>query len=290
MKILLIPGIGDVHWCMLKMESFIKQHCPGERPEIWLWNFDGRPRTRGFIERIPFVKWGGYWNEPIRKEDKRLFNEMYLQDGANIVSDFHGFDYFICFNGALRSGRGMGDIMPDLDINWNYEIEAYQEDEAWADNLFKGKPFVMAYFSGHGMFKRWVNQMPAIQISSMLTQIQGPVYLTGMEWDQRFSRQIKGRNITNIVGETTFGQLFAMMRRARCFMGWCGGNTIVCTHIGTPTFVFWSQYFPKDFWSNWVDPGQVESTYFPRNVKKYKPEADLKMINGLMEKEKKTNV
>ena len=65
MKILTIPGIGDIHWVMLKLESWIAKNCPGEIPEVHVWNFDGRPRSEDFVKRIPFVKFGGYFNTKI---------------------------------------------------------------------------------------------------------------------------------------------------------------------------------------------------------------------------------
>ena len=81
MRILTICGIGDIHWVMLKMESFIEQNCKGTIPEITIWNFDGRPRADGFVSRIPFVKFAGYDNEPMNNIQKRLFHQVYI-DGS----------------------------------------------------------------------------------------------------------------------------------------------------------------------------------------------------------------
>ena len=112
MKILVIPGIGDIHWVLLKMESFIKKNCKGEIPEVWVWNFDGRPRSGEYIERIPFVKFGGYLNKPMDM-DKYRFEESYMRgDPAySIIPKFHGFDYYMCFNGMLRVGLPWNDIL-----------------------------------------------------------------------------------------------------------------------------------------------------------------------------------
>ncbi len=174
MRILTICGIGDIHWVMLKMESFIEKECKGVIPEITVWNFDGRPRADGFVKRIPFVKFAGYDNEPMGRQQKRLFHEVYMDGSKEVVAGFKGYDYFICVNGSLRIGHSMNNIMPQYGTNWNYKINVDDCTSSY------NEPYIIFYFSNHGMFTDWVSKMNSEKIRSFMQQIKGyKLILTG---------------------------------------------------------------------------------------------------------------
>lgn len=261
MKILTIPGIGDIHWVMLKMESFIKQNCPNEKPEIHIWNFDGRPRSADFVKRIPFVKFGGYFNQPIDIDRKR-FNASYMTDGYQQIRDFHGFDHYLCVNGGLRIGHSLENILPQYKINWDYEI-----DLRGCYTPFN-EPYIIFYFSDHGMFKDWIKHMPPKKIKELLASIKGyKLILTGSSWDGNFNQLLESENVLNYCGDTSLDELLGLIKGASAFVGWCGGNTIISQHLNTPTLMLWSDYFPhKAFQTNWVNPEKLGKIYQPMNV------------------------
>lgn len=148
MRILVIPGLGDIHWVALKLQSFIETHCPGERPEVFIWNFDGRPRSAEFVQRLPFVRFGGYWDEPL-DIDRPAFQRAYMTGEDDAVPGFHGFDWFLCVNGSLRVGKPIDEILPEYRVDWNYPFEVRAGDERRADEI--GEPYVLAYFTDHGL-------------------------------------------------------------------------------------------------------------------------------------------
>lgn len=261
MKILVIPGIGDVHWVMLKMQSFIEQHCPGEKPEIWVWDFDGRRRSADFIKKIPFVTFKGYWNAPIA-EARETFNNAYFKNEGQLVKGFKEFDYFFCVNGGLREGRDFEtEVLPKYKVNWDYPIDL--------SNLIptKHKNYVLCYFSDHGMFTNWVRQLPPAKINEILQYIRKQGYeviLSGATWDEKFNTQLETEGITNLCGQTTLDDLLSLIQSCECFVGWCGGNTIIAPHLGKKTLMIWNNYFPnKKFYTNWVKPDNIGKLYVP---------------------------
>ena len=258
MRILTIPGIGDIHWVMLKMESWIAKNCPGEKPEIHIWNFDGRPRSADFVKRIPFVKFGGYLNSDINVE-RRKFNQSYMQGVFSEARDFLGFDAYLCVNGELRIGKQMHQILPRYGINWDYEIDLTGCEPKIQD------PYIIFYFSDHGMFQRWIQEMPPHKIKDFLKSIKGyRLILTGSSWDAPFNKQLEMEGVENWCGDTSLDELFSLIRGASAFVGWCGGNTIISQHLNTPTMMLWSDYFEKPFQTNWVKPEKIGTIY--RNV------------------------
>jgi hypothetical protein len=278
MKILLIPGIGDIHWVMLKMESWIAKNCPGEKPEIWIWNFDGRPRSGDFVRRIPFVKFGGYLDRNIDM-DKRKFHHSYMTGLVSEIKDFYGFDYYICVNGELRIGKLMDRILPRYEINWDYEIDLKGCEPPIDD------PYIIFYFSNHGMFTQWVRAMPPEKIKKFIGSIKDHrLILTGSTWDSDFNKLLEGGNVENWCGDTSLDQLFGLMKGAKAFVGWCGGNTIVSQHINTPTLMLWSDYFIKQFQTNWVKPEKIGTIYKPLNVENLTFETFRKNLDELLEK------
>lgn len=260
-KILTVSGIGDIHWVMLKMESWIKKNCPNEKPEIYIWDFDGRRRSEDYVKRVPFVKFGGYFEHDLASEKKK-FNAAYIHGIFSEEKKYLGFDSFICVNGELRNGKQMPDILPQYDINWDYEMDLSGLDKPLID-----EPYIIFYFSDHGMFNRWVSAMPPTKIKEFLRSIKGyRLILTGSKWDSDFNKLLEDEGIENWCGDTSLDELLNLMKHASAFVGWCGGNTIISQHIGTPTLMLWSEYFEKQFQTNWVKPEKIGSTYIPLNV------------------------
>lgn len=259
MKILLIPGLGDIHWVMLKMESFIANHCNGQTPEIWIWNFDNRPRSHDFIARIPFVKFGGYWDRGIDVAPK-IFKQAYKTGEMTILREFHGFDFFICFNGRISMGVDHNKIEPSLETNWNYPIDLSGLDRPRAEK------YVLAFFSDFGMFKNWINIVGAENIKLLLQKIPYKIILTGSSWDEKLNNDLGG--FENLCGKTSFNQFFSLMLHSEGMIGWCGGNTMLASHLGIPTVMGWCRsYFPhQGFRTNWANPVTIGTTYHPFEV------------------------
>lgn len=269
MKLLLAPGLGDIHWVLLKMEDFIQRHCAGEVPEIWIWDFDGRQRSEGLIERVPFVKKGGYWSQSTAKYEK-MFRDLYLHGNRDIEWSFAGeFDAFICPNGSISNGMPWQNVLHEYATNWSYPVTETNEDALEAEKIAeKLGPLILTGFSNFGMFHRsWAAHLPPDRCANILRRIPATVVLTGSQWDQQYCNQLSGVNIVNLVGKTSVGVFLSLLRRCRGMIGWCGGNTILSTHLGTPTACIWSKFFPaQGFRTNWVEPARVGTTYFPLEV------------------------
>jgi ADP-heptose:LPS heptosyltransferase len=235
-RILVPAGMGDIHFAALKLESFCKRHLL-DKPEVWVWDFDGRPRSLDFIKRLPMCDVGGYFDEPIGHGfDRDLFDSFYSKGQINSVRNFRGFDYLLCVNGSLTEGKNFQtEILPHCRIDWDYKLRQTEDENNYGREILRDGKYVIFFFSDYGMFKNWVKVWNKEAIVKFLTETHYllPEYrfiLTGKNWDLPLNEEIQ-RSLTfpaeNFVGLTNLDELLGMIRNASGFAGWCGGNTII---------------------------------------------------------------
>jgi hypothetical protein len=279
-RILVLPGIGDIYWVLVKLEAFCRREGLGT-PEVHVWDLDGRARGLDFLERVPFVTVGEYWKpEPGRRKGlPREFQESYHQARRVVYPHFRGFDYYIAVNGQLRHGRSVDEAMPGLDSNWMFPLEMrVLPEDAEAAAIFQSslpERYIVAHFSKFGMFEKWVQHWNAKDCAEYVRRIEAAtgysVILTGSKWDEGFASEITaaGWPGLNLVGLTGPAEFYALWRGASGCIGWCGGNTILATALRVPTQIIWSRtHFPAEgFWRfacppeadrKWYDYGAVE--------------------------------
>lgn len=291
MRILVLPGLGDIYWIAVLLKSFLAKHGL-ERAEMSIWNFDGRPRSADFVRRIPFVDFGGYFEHPdgiswARKD--AVFQDSHRIGERWVYPGYAGFDYYLAVNGWIAyagktieaAAEAEGLEPPD----WNLELLT-TPTETLAELEFQARypnGYVVAFFSDHGMFRNWVQKWGARGCADLVAQIRRssglPVLLTGLEWDLPFARRVmidlQRRKLTdgieNLCTRTPPDRFVGMLRGAAGVVGWCGGNTILSTHLRVPTLMGWSSTWfkqPRFFqtavctpsWGKWYAPFVVEGS------------------------------
>ena len=275
-RILVLPGIGDVYWVMVKLQDWMRQQEITD-PEIWVWDFDQRPRSREYIERIPFVKFGGYYHD--RDKSGPEFQESYIMAGRVVYSGFRDFDYYIAFNGILRAGLTLDDAMPGVASDWFFPLDQTRKEEAASAGYRLAYPtgYIVAFFSDHGMFGHWVREWGADECAALVTRLREetnlPVLLTGSHWDRTFAAQVAERSdAVDLTCKTDADQFFALFRHAKACVGWCGGNTILSTYFRVPTVIGWHRYFQHaGFYANACPPSALGQWYQPIVVGYHQP-------------------
>jgi hypothetical protein len=267
---ILVPaGIGDIYWVMIKMQSFIEKRLGGEIPTIYTCEVDPKKsnRSQEFMERIPFVKYGGGFFTKSAIGTNSWFGTDWL------IPDYEHngrkFDYLFCLNGVVRNGfdleRECG--LDAFETNWYFPINpAPEEDVAALQYRSELGNYVVGFFSGDGMFSRWVAEMNHHAIYDHLTKIHErtgfKIVLTGKDWDwdtgvnQKILALDANKGIlVNKLGQTTVNQLFALMKNSKGIFGWHGGNTMMGVVFKVPTFMIWSKYFKNSkFYENCLPP------------------------------------
>ncbi len=254
--ILLMPGLGDIHWILLKLEGWLKMK-GWEKPEVWIWDIDNRPRSIDYFDYIPWVKKGGYFKLPLEGTDKKIFDSLYMNMGSpDWVPDFHSFDALIGSNGNMRNGVPFTQILEGAPINFEYGPVGINDD--FLD--FVKRPYILCGFSNHGMFGgKWAKHITPEIIGGILHAIKiesGDRFdfvFTGCEWDKPYADKIANKQeYINVCGKTSLHQFLSLIKNASGYMGFCGGNSIMAQHLGIPTVEWWSKtYFPQHDRKGW---------------------------------------
>lgn len=259
-RILVLPGIGDIYWVMVTLQDFCRQNNLGT-PEVWVWDFDGRRRSLEYVERIPFVKAGGYFEAKHRPPE---FHESYIEAARSVFPGLFGFDYYLAVNGQLRQGRSIADAMPGLAQDWFFSLSETPAEAKFAEmygNLWPDG-YITAHFSDFGMFSWWARCWPPEACAAYIREVESltglPVVLTGSSWDAKYAGEVaRLAECVDLSGQTDADQFFALFRHAAGCVGWCGGNTILATAFKVPTQIIWStRTFPKRaFYTESCPPG-----------------------------------
>lgn len=271
-KILLLPGLGDVHWVFLKLQDWLKQQGPEwDRPEVSIWNIDNRPRTLEYFQFVPWVRAGRYVDIPLSGDAHRVFDAMYMQKGTGDVAfDFHGFDAFIATNGNMRNGVNFSRILQGAEVNFDYGPTLPVSEPTHT------KPYFVLCFSGNGMFgSHWINRMTPLLIKEMISKMRErfpshEFVFTGCIWDEAFTKMCMGPKDFSLVGKTSLVEFFRLLKYSSGYLGWCGGNSILSQHLGVPTVEWWSRkYFPKHDRHGWESPHTNRRKHFVLEVEDY---------------------
>jgi len=287
--VLLPPGLGDIHWVMLKLQGFLAAN-GYNGADVWIWDAGGPRRSAEFVTRIPFVRFIDYFQVSDRSEIIRFCKET-----DPVMCDKWGFDFVIALNGYLEAGLPLEPALDAAPINWDYPIlQTHAEVDYWEEQIAKG-PWVLLYFSGLAqMFDRWTAIITPQRVADLVRNLQSAlpgrrILMVGLPWDKGFAERISGVTIENLIGRTDPDQYFALLRGADAMIGFANGNTILTTYFGVPTVMIWNRdrYQHVGFHTNWVGP---ESLYVPMEVDDFDPAIITGHIMSLINRKELANV
>jgi SAM-dependent methyltransferase len=275
-RFLMLPGMGDIYWVMIKMQDFMKQHRI-QKATVDIWDFDDRPRSIEYVERIPFVTQGDYFKNKDYRDD--VFRESYHDGPRSIFPGYKGYDYYFAVNGVLRVGHALDDASLDIgryQSDWYFPYFMSVQETAMGQEFRRQHgPFIMTHFSSLGMFRHWQKCLTPDQAFMILREINmrcgKKIVLTGKYWDSEYNQALKSLDnkgiLIDLVDQTPMPMFLSMMAASDGMFGWCGGNTVKSTYFRRPTVMLWHNYFPDErFFVNSCPPDSLGNWYWPLNI------------------------
>jgi len=268
------PGIGDVHWPAMILESF-KERRGIDRLIVKFkeeWKY-----TSAFLQALPFI-------DEVRTNDTNLPFSFSLAGGHGrpLYVGKAGLDYMIDYGSSLERGVTFENVMPEYEVNWDYEIRGLEKYDAYCADLRRrcGGRLVVIYTSSLGGNQHWARTDWTLQdwmeLARMIHRENGcKVVIVGMGFDHSYAVELKKLDVDDILidltGQTEILNTLAIIRAADLFMGFSCGLDMLAVKFRTPTVEFWpikgiSQggvYSPA-FMHSWLPPWARNSdAYIP---------------------------
>lgn len=262
-NILVLPGMGDIYWVFVKLQSFLKKH--NITAEIYTWEIQPHKldRSKPYIERVPFVTYGGSVNIPT--QNNQCFNDIYFGTTWK-RENFREFDYVLSMNGILRNGYDLNSFgLDEYESDWYFPLTSSTDEIKMRESVKSYGDYIVAYFADDGMYgSTWLKYLPIQKIQYILDTLNErtgcKIVLSGGVWDTEFSNNFVGDYIINLTGTTNMDQLFGLIQESKGMIGWAGGNTIKSVYFKKPTVIIWSEYFKNHgFYSNSVPPDSINN-------------------------------
>ena len=266
LRILLPPGVGDIHWVLLRLRGLLKatgnDRC---RPIVSVCSSDpAYDRSEAFVRMVPWVTFGGYLD--LRPKRMHSYSERAFFNGK-IFTDLPGFDLFLSVNKHVEQGMAFDAILPQAGpTDWDYPFEPdpviYPVD---------GK-FILATFYRQSFYKEWWDKYdPQLYLSAVCKELDDrgrphQVLLVGAAWDAQILSELAGvhTRVKSIAGDTSFRQLVWLKRQASAFIGHPSGSGMLAQHIGCPTILLWGDWwqFTPGMRHNWAHPKMLEQRLY----------------------------
>lgn len=279
-SVLLPPGIGDSYWTLTKVPGLLKRE-GADIADVYIQDMNPR-RTDPYIRNVSFASFKDYREIP---PYHALLNEAYRSDARTIFPGEFGVDFFMSYNGVLTyGGRKLEDVDAELGTEWRPRTHMSKEALEIRKQATADGPYVVAYFIEHGMYRRWLAQFPEVRIVQTLKLLKNRGYrvlVVGAMWDSATISSRLGRRFTDLVGQTSFDQLYGLISGASAVVGFPSGATLIGPALNVPTVLIWNRFFNQNFWVNCVPP---DAPYEALDSARLKPEAVLRAVDRQLER------
>lgn len=259
-RILVPPGIGDGYWVAAKLRGFIEAHGLG-LPEVWVHDPGGPKRSGDFWATVPFVRFGGYAQEPKPGAWGEYTRRAYATSDYPVQRNLPGdFDWFISFNGSMDHGRSLDQAMPGPTEWYPPLYRSKDQDAALEGYRARWGDYVVVAFWDQGFYTKWLEEFPEPKILRALRRLADwglTVVIAGAAWDKGgiTARLARGdQRFVSLVGETSFLQLAALLEGSAGVFGHPAGSTLLGPYFRRPTLLLWHERFPRAMWKNAVAP------------------------------------
>jgi hypothetical protein len=302
MRFLLPQGIGDSVWALHKIQSISTKIGDG-RIDVLLSGGGHQIETRAldFVRRFSFVdsaEMRPYSVHPkVAVSPEGYYN--YIEDGMYNFPDKTGWKMErVCAlmpNGPLERGIRLENWLPQYEINWDIWKDFIIDELDHLTTSLIPRDYAVFYLGpltgnttdGHNRGPLWKPE-DWINLGRRVHDEFGlRIVAVGAPYDVAYFQNLVGPQLngdspywTNLIGQTSIGQLYSITQNARFVVSYQSGVGIVSAYLGTPTAIWWrgrgdsispSKYlsFDERMASAWASPAMLQSRqYFPMIYKR----------------------
>ena len=243
-------GIGDVSWMYSKL-----MHAPPMEWEI----ADGWPhRTAPFLSLLPNVisaRYGEFnYSDIIAMQSARppLARWADVNGCARLMLEA---------NQHLEMGKPLVEWLPDLPVEFHYDIGTTDRDKERAESLLEGfrRPWwgvSAASYRGSEAWKTWGLEEWSEFLGKFHAEAEGTIILLGGFWDDLTS-QLSELGYPDLVGRTSIGCAVEVLRSLDGYLGFSSGLGVLRTVLRKKVFMLWPEH-QQLLSTSWAPPWMVE--------------------------------
>jgi hypothetical protein len=236
------PGIGDFAWIYMKLCNLpypvnIEISSPTDQ--------SGTPQLRRcspFLELLPKIKSHRYLDYPVWLDD-----------------DYRELDYGRCWiqaNLHLENGNRIEDFLPELETALHFEMRLPEIKDSDRGKIILYTASLKANLNWQGWdFEDWYELLALCGNREFV--------FVGAEWDRdylNFFEQFPFNNLVEMRINHPLAEIFALIKNAKCLIGFPSGISILSRILDTPTVMFYPRHLEKMMYA-WDDPESRERYY-----------------------------
>lgn len=265
MTVIVASGIGDFSWvwskiCRLDCDFHIRIAQTG-----------GPSRLLPFVELLPKVSSVGV----VRMNFQQLRSKgvSACTNLAQLESLRQQGPISIEANTHLETGNRIETFLPEIPIDYHYDIRISKEHVDQALALIPGYPFLCIFTSAVGTAKAWNAWLPnewanfLIMFRENVADI--PVVHLGARWDMNMAVEVEklaklhGLKYVNLVGKTHIAAALHIMSLSSYFLAFPSGMAVLADVICAPATMFWPKIAPHiHMVHKFADPESTSSGRF----------------------------
>lgn len=256
-------GIGDISWILSKLSN-------AKDVELYFEIADGWPhRSHQLLELIPWVK--GYSYGDFSYSEIFAFERM----NKDLISSWESIvcsGLEVCplsANYHLECGKGLESWLPDLKVDYHYEIATTVKSKLMAHKYLEhlSQPVVCmsaASYRGSESWKTW----GLVEWTEFLYEVHSArpecsFVLLGGFWDDLTSGlaefiEEQGYLGNCLVGRTRLGTAIEVIRSSDAYLGFPSGLGVLATVVHRPVFMMWPEHLRR-LSTSWVPPFMLMS-------------------------------
>ena len=262
-KIGMLPGIGDVYWCLLKLEDYKKKNGI-KKLKVYIHdstNIAGRNFNRSgrLLDLVNFVD--EYHYVDFANLDQLVDSAKSsggLTTGNYTSVKGNGSFLFMYPNMTIDKGTRIEKWLPEYKTNFNMKIKSKDVKSVKQDSL------ILICSLDDGTCQNWLYGFGKDEWAKLVADIakryKTKPIIIGAEWDKSFVDSwlapVDVNSYVNLTGKLSFEETCGLFKRANLLISTISGASIVANHFKTPTIALSPGYFHTNgFTHTWTIPG-----------------------------------
>jgi ADP-heptose:LPS heptosyltransferase/SAM-dependent methyltransferase len=269
-RIGVLPGIGDIYWCLLKLEDYKKKN---NIDKLILYIYDSTTlpernfnRAGRILDLVNFVDEYHYVNF---STELQSLAKLAASKGGSVLDTYIDSEgnnvkfLFLYPNPYVDKGNRIETWLPEYDINFDMQIDTQNADVPEL-KLTKQSPLILICSLDEVTCNKWLNGFGKNEWANLVETIakkyKTKPIIIGAEWDKKYTDSwlsiVKDKkSYIDLVGKIDFKQTCGLFKRANLLISTISGASIVANHFKTPTIVLSPNILHSTgFTHSWIRP------------------------------------